>query len=89
MGLVVTELTAAQRKELKVKGVRVVQATGAAARAGVRAGDVIVALANQEVGSVKELEAVLAKVDKRKPVNVLLRRGEWAQYVLIHPEPEK
>jgi len=89
MGLVVTELTAAQRKELKVKGVRVVQATGAAARAGVRAGDVIVALANQEVGSVKDLEAVLAKVDKRKPVNVLLRRGEWAQYVLIHPEPEK
>jgi len=89
LGLVVAELTAEQRKELKVKGVRVVQASGAAARAGVRPGDVIVALANQEIGSVKDFKTVMAKVDKKKPVNVLLRRGEWAQYVLIQPSAEK
>jgi len=89
MGLMVAELTAEQRKELKVKGVRVVQATGVAAAAGVRAGDVIVALANKEISSVKDFETVLAKVDKSKPVNVLLRRGEWGQYVLIHPKSGK
>ena len=27
----------------------------------------------------------LAKVDKAKPINLLVRRGEWAQYVLIRP----
>ena len=80
------DLSAAQKKELKLKGgVRVVSAEGAAARAGLQEGDVLLALANVELASVKDFEAVLAKVDKTKPVNVLVRRGEWAQYVLIRP----
>jgi serine protease Do len=71
---------------LKIKsGVRVEAATEAAARAGLREGDVILALANTEVVSVKEYEALLSRLDKTKPVTVLLRRGEWAQYVLIRP----
>ena len=60
-------------------------ATEAAARAGLREGDVILAIANTEVSGVKEFEAVLAKADKNKPINVLFRRGEWAQYALIRP----
>ncbi|WP_404303225.1 DegQ family serine endoprotease [Alicycliphilus denitrificans] len=86
LGLVMAEITPAQAKELKIKGgVRVVSADDAAARAGLRADDVIVALANTEVRNLKEFEAVLAKIDKSKPINVLLRRGEWAQYTLIRP----
>ena len=38
-----------------------------------------------EVESVKAFEATLARLDKSKPVNVLFRRGDWAQYVLIRP----
>ena len=30
-------------------------------------------------------EAALSKADKNKPVNMLVRRGEWAQYVLVRP----
>ena len=60
-------------------------ATDAAARAGLREGDVILSIANTEIGGVKDLEAALAKVDKNKPINVLYRRGEWAQYALIRP----
>ena len=86
LGLTVTDLTDAQRKELKVKGgVRVTEASEAAARAGLREGDVIMSVANAEVASVKDFEAVLAKADKTKPINVLYRRGEWAQYALIRP----
>jgi serine protease Do len=86
IGLVVAELTAAQEKELKVKGgVRVVTAADAAARAGLRTDDVIVALANTEIRNLKDFEAALAKADKAKPINVLFRRGEWAQYTLIRP----
>jgi serine protease Do len=85
-GLTVADLTAAQKKELKLKGgVRIVAAADAAARAGLREDDVILAVANTEIASVKDFDAVLAKVDKAKPINLLVRRGEWAQYVLIRP----
>ena len=86
LGLGVSELNDAQRKELKVKGgVKVEAATDAAARAGLREGDVIVAIANVDIANVKEFEAAVVKVDRSKPVNVLFRRGEWAQYAVIRP----
>ena len=84
LGLAVSELNDAQKKELKIKGgVKVDTSAEAAARAGLREGDVIVAIANVEVGNVKEFETAVAKVDRSKPVNVLFRRGEWAQYAVI------
>ena len=86
LGLVVSEVSDAQKKELKVKGgVKVETSDGAAARAGLREGDIILAVANSEVMTVKEFDAVLTKADKSKPLNVLFRRGEWAQYALIRP----
>ena len=86
LGLTVTDITEAQKKEFKVKsGVKVETATEASARAGLREGDVIVAIANMEIGNVKEFDAAVAKIDKSKAVNVLFRRGEWAQYALIRP----
>jgi serine protease Do len=84
LGLAVSELSEAQLKELSLKGgVKVDVATEAAARAGLREGDIIVAIANSEVLNVKQFEAVVSKVAKEKTVNVLFRRGEWAQYALI------
>ena len=86
LGLAVSDLSDAQKKELKLKGgVKVESSADAAARAGVREGDVIVAIANVEVASVKEFDAAVAKMDRSKPVNVLFRRGEWAQYAVIRP----
>jgi serine protease Do len=86
VGLVVSELTDAQKKELMIKGgVKVETVAEAAARAGIREGDIIVAIGNTEVHNVREFDAVIAKVDKTKPVPVLLRRGELASYLLIRP----
>ena len=86
LGLAVSDLTEAQKKELKLKGgVKIDAATDAAARAGLNEGDIVLAVSNVEVSSVKEFEAVLAKADKNKPVSVLFRRGDWAQYALIRP----
>jgi serine protease Do len=86
LGLAVTELTDVQKKELKLKGgVRVSTATEGAARAGLREGDVIIAVANTEVNTLAEFEAALGKADKTKPINVLFRRGEMAQFALIRP----
>ncbi|WP_425584046.1 DegQ family serine endoprotease [Variovorax defluvii] len=86
LGLVVSELTEAQKKELKLKGgVKIDDASEAATRAGLREGDIVLGINNTEVGNVKEFESALAKADKSKPVSVLFRRGEWAQYALIRP----
>jgi serine protease Do len=86
LGLTVAELTASERENLQIKGgVRVAAAEGAAARAGLREGDVIVGLANTEVANVRQFEAVVARQDKSKPISVLVRRGEWAQYAVIRP----
>jgi serine protease Do len=86
LGLAVAELTDAQKKELKIKGgVRVTAAADGAARAGMREGDVIVAVANTEINTVAEFDAALGKADKSKPVNVLFRRGDMAQFALIRP----
>jgi serine protease Do len=86
MGLAVSDLTDAQKKELKLKGgVKIDTATDAATRAGLREGDIVLAINNTEISNVKEFESALVKADKTKPVSVLFRRGEWAQYALIRP----
>jgi serine protease Do len=86
VGLSVSELSAEQKKDLKLKGgVKVEAVTDAAARAGIHEGDIIVAIGNTEIASVKDFDAVVAKVDKTKPIPVLLRRGELATYLLIRP----
>ena len=87
LGLSVSELTSAEKKELKLKGgVKIEDAAEAAARAGLREGDVIVQVGNTEIRNVKEFEAALAKADKTKPLSLLIRRGELAQYALIRPQ---
>jgi serine protease Do len=86
LGLVVNDLDEAKKKELKVRGGVVVgAATDAAARVGLREGDVILAVGNAEISNVKEFDAALARADRSKAINILFRRGDWAQYVLIRP----
>ncbi len=87
LGLAVADLSDVQKRELKVKGgVRVESADGAAGRAGVREGDVILSIDNTEITGIKQFEAVVAKLDKSKAVNVLVRRGDAASYLLIRPQ---
>ncbi|MGQ9724208.1 MAG: DegQ family serine endoprotease [Tepidimonas sp.] len=86
LGLTVRELTAAERRELKVSGgVRVADVAGPAAAAGVRPGDVIVGLGNQAIAGVREFERAVADWPKGRPVSLLIRRGDWAQWVLVRP----
>ena len=85
-GLVVADLSDAQKKELRVRGgARIESAAEPASRAGLREGDVILAIANQEVLSAKDFDSIMGRVDKARPVSLLIRRGDAAQYVLIRP----
>jgi len=84
LGLMVTEATAEQKSELKIKGGVVVEAVAdAAARAGVREGDVILQVGNTLVTDLKTFETALNGLDKAKPVLLLVRRGNLAQLVVV------
>ncbi|MEN9543393.1 MAG: hypothetical protein RLZZ598_226 [Pseudomonadota bacterium] len=86
LGLGLADLSDAQKRELKVRGgVRIDTVDGPAARAGLREGDVILAVANTEVADIKQFEAVVAKLDRSKPLSILFRRGDWVQYALVRP----
>jgi serine protease Do len=86
LGLTVSDLSDTQKRELKIKsGVRVEAAEGAAARAGLHEGDVILAIDNTEVADVKQFLAIAAKAEKSRAVSVMVRRGEFVNYLVIRP----
>jgi serine protease Do len=82
LGLTVSELSAEQRKELGIGGGLLVEdVQGAAAKAGIRRGDILMALNNQDIKSVEQLTQLLSQFDKAKSVALLIRRGDGALYV--------
>ena len=86
LGLVVGELTDAQRKELKVRaGVRIDSADGVAAKAGLRAGDVVLAMDNVEIADVRQFMNLATKAEKSRAVLLMVRRGEFVNYVVLRP----
>jgi serine protease Do len=87
LGLAVSDLSDAQKRELRLRGgVRVDSADGAAARAGLREGDVILSVDNVEVVDTKQFNQLLQRADKTKPMSVLVRRGEAVNYLVIRPQ---
>lgn len=81
-GMALAELTDVQRKELKVEGgVLVSDVQGAAARAGVRRGDVILAVNNQDVKTVEQFNQLMGQFEKGRIVALLIRRGTNSLYV--------
>ena len=84
IGLHVSDLSEAQRKDLKLDaGVVVDTSEGAAARAGLRTGDLILQLNNIEVKDARQFNAMVAKLDPKKSAALLVRRDETTQYVVI------
>lgn len=80
-GLVTSDLTPEQRRQLNIQsGVLVEDVSGAAARAGVRPGDVILAVNNREVFTAEELSKLLSET-QRKSVALLVKRGESSIYI--------
>ena len=86
LGLIVADLTEAQKNELKIKvGVRIESLQDIAAKAGLREGDVILAVGNMEITQMKDFSSAVSKMDKSKPVSILFRRGELTRFALIKP----
>jgi serine protease Do len=86
LGLRVSDLSAAQRRDLKLDGgVLIESAAGPAAQAGVRPGDVILQLNNVEVKNAAQFTGMVSKLDPKKSVALLVRRDAVTQYLVIRP----
>jgi len=84
VGLTLRELTPQQKKKLNGKnGLLVVESSGAAAQAGIRRGDVILGLNNNESQSVDLFNKQINAVPSGKTIAVLVQRGENTLYVPI------
>ena len=82
LGMTLSEPTAEQRKELKIAGgILVEEATGPAAKAGIRRGDIILAVNNQDVKSLEQFTQLMGQFEKGKIVAMLVRRGGNALYI--------
>lgn len=85
LGVVVSELTAEQVKELEVSGGLLIQEVkgGAARVAGLQRGDVILAIGNVSIRSLKQFNQMLKQVPQHRNIALLLRRDNATSYVAI------
>jgi serine protease Do len=86
LGLVVSELTADQKRELKMNsGLLIEEVRGS--RSELRPGDIIIAIiskgATTEIKTAEQLNKLLAQFDKGSNVTLLVRRGEMQTFVTI------
>jgi len=87
LGMTLSDLREEQLKELKVTaGVFVEEANGAAARAGIRRGDVIIAINNQSIKSVEQFSQLIGQFEKGRSVALLVRRAGGSIYVPLKIE---
>jgi serine protease Do len=84
IGLTLRELTPQQKKKLNGKsGLLVVGAEGAAAQAGIRRGDVILAVNNSEVQTQEQFNKHIATAQAGKTVALLVLRGDSTLYIPV------
>ncbi|HKT97032.1 MAG TPA: DegQ family serine endoprotease [Paraburkholderia sp.] len=86
LGLAVTDLSADQLSQLKIKGgVMVDSVDGPAARAGLQKGDIILRVGDTDITSAKQFQEVASHLDPQKMVAILVRRGDNTQFVPLRP----
>jgi serine protease Do len=88
LGLIVSELSAEQKRELKMTaGLLIEDIRGSRARADLRPGDIIIAVisrgATTEVRTVDQFNKLLAQFEKGSNITLLVRRGEMQTFVTI------
>ncbi|MBL0727898.1 trypsin-like peptidase domain-containing protein [Piscinibacter sp. HJYY11] len=82
-GFTVANLADVDRIASRASGVRVATVTAGAEAAGLRQGDVILAVGSTDVADLKQFEASIAKLDRTRPLPITVLRGAWAQFVRL------
>lgn len=90
LGLILRDLTPQQKKKINGKnGLLVVDSQSPAAQAGIRRGDVILALNNTEIQSLDQFDKQLATIAAGRTVALLVLRDENTLYVPVKIGPAK
>jgi len=81
LGLAVVDIAPERRDALRLKegGVQVEVVEGLGTRLGVQPGDIILALNNVQITSVKQFEQLAAKLEPGRLVGLMVQRGEVVQ----------
>jgi serine protease Do len=84
LGLTLSELSEEQKRELKISaGLLVEDSDGAAARAGVSRGDVILSVNNQDVKSLEQFNELVNQYGSGRVIALRILRGDRSLYVPI------
>ena len=88
LGVAVSELSDAKRKDLNIKGGVEVTGLGEGplAKAGIRPGDVIIRVADADITGVKQFESLVKGLDSNKAVPVFIRRADSTLVVPVRPK---
>ncbi|PKO39087.1 MAG: peptidase [Betaproteobacteria bacterium HGW-Betaproteobacteria-6] len=82
LGVAVRPLTPEEQRQTEVKGgLLVEQSGGAAGRAGIRPGDIIVSVNGQPIGDIDQLRSIIAKSGKKAAI--LIERGDSRIFVPV------
>ncbi|MBC7945682.1 MAG: DegQ family serine endoprotease [Burkholderiales bacterium] len=85
LGLVLNEMSPEQRSQTKSTGLIVQSVQGSSAKAGIREGDVILAVNDKEVSSTEQFDKLVVQSSAEQPVALLVRRGENTLYIAVKP----
>jgi len=84
LGLVLNDLSVEQKRELDVDhGLLVEDVAGAAAKAGIQPGDVILALNTSQVNNTAQFKKLLKETGSAKPIALLVKRNDATIYIPI------
>jgi len=93
LGVMVSDLSARQREDLKLQGGVVVTEVRPDARADVRRGDILLSVVHKgqhtEIRSAEQLNRVLAGLDKGAVLTLQVRRGESMAFVTVNGLADK
>jgi len=87
LGISVVELTEEQKKQLQIEGgVLIDEVRGGNARSELQRGDIILAVGNNPITSIEQLNGAIKAIPKGRNVALLVRRGDTASYIAIKLE---
>lgn len=90
LGMMLEPLSDENIEKLGVKNGLLVKRVGdgPAKKAGIRAGDVLVAINNKKITDIKALEKIIAELPENRPAAILLHRDGSPVFLALKPEKE-
>lgn len=87
IGLAVSDLDTAARNQIGIShGIAVQSSDGVAARAGVQAGDIIMAVGNTPISSAVQFNKIITSASKGSNIALLIQRDNSRLYLPVHIE---